>query len=279
MKLKKYGLPTLCLAASVLSFGASAIERNDIPSCYDYADVSEFKLGHAERELFVIVDKTINLDTNLKKSVHQQMQRFNQAGDKITIITFSALAKGAYTDVVFSGTFESALGKKSRDNMNRMKLHKLDQCLEQQKGAINAIHKALAASFPQEEINYPQTELVGTLMNLSDDLIKRSTSSRKIVLVVSDMLENSATISFYKKGSVYLPDANKALTIIDKAGFTGDFDGSEVYVIGAGYVEGAKRYSSQKSVNELENFWRAVFTTNNAKLVQFGKPSLLVAIQ
>lgn len=257
----------------------NASERNDIPSCYDYAQLSEYKPSQPNREIFVIVDKTVNLDINLKKSVHQQLQHFNQSGDKVTIVTFSALAQGDYTDIVFSGLFESGLSSEQRNSMNRMKLKKLEHCLDQQRGAINSAHKLLASAFPTEQDSYPKTELVGTILNLSTDLVARSNADRKIVLVVSDMLENSDSLSFYRQGSVYIPSASDALATIDKAGFKGDFDHSDIYVIGAGFIEGAKRYSSQKSVNELESFWRSVITKNNGQLRQFGKPSLLTQIQ
>ncbi|MDE1210186.1 hypothetical protein [Vibrio aestuarianus] len=274
-------IKTIALVVTMAAFAAvgNASERNDIPSCYDYAQLSEYKPSQPNREIFVIVDKTVNLDINLKKSVHQQLQHFNQSGDKVTIVTFSALAQGDYTDIVFSGLFESGLSSEQRNSMNRMKLKKLEHCLDQQRGAINSAHKLLASAFPTEQDSYPKTELVGTILNLSTDLVARSNADRKIVLVVSDMLENSDSLSFYRQGSVYIPSASDALATIDKAGFKGDFDHSDIYVIGAGFIEGAKRYSSQKSVNELESFWRSVITKNNGQLRQFGKPSLLTQIQ
>ncbi|MFC5079576.1 hypothetical protein VTH8203_01358 [Vibrio thalassae] len=269
----------LLLAMAVSAAVTNASNRNDIPSCYDMANVSELKPTQVERELFVIIDKTVNLNTSLKESVHKQMNRFNRSGDKITIVTFSALAEGDYTDIVFSGAFEPSLSKKDRNAMNRNKLRNLENCLVNQKSAIKPIHGRLASAFPSEQDSYPRTELVGTLLNLSNDLVAPSNAQKKVVLVVSDMLENSETLSFYRNGSVYVTDADKALTTIEESGFQGNFDQSDIYVIGAGYIEGAKRYSSQKSVNELENFWRSIFSSSNGNLKAFGKPSLLTQIQ
>ncbi|WP_428774905.1 hypothetical protein [Vibrio sp.] len=274
------GFRTALMVAGVLATGSAlANERNDIPSCYDYAELGQYKSTQFERELFVVVDRTVRLDLSLKKSVHSQIQHFARPGDKITLVTFSALAEGDYTNVAFRGAFEQPLEGSVRDEVNRLKLRKLDHCLTNQKGAINAVHKRLASLFPATDESYPRTELVGTVLGLSTDLISQSLANRKVVLIVSDMLENSETLSFYRKGKVNVPDAAQAFAKIQAAGFAGDFAGSEVYVIGAGFVEGAKRYSSQKSVNELEAFWQKVVTANNGQLRQFGKPSLMTQIQ
>lgn len=257
---------------SQLAFGAV---RNDIPSCYDFAGLSEYKQSIPSRELFVIVDQTVHLDTNMKVNVHQQVQNFNKPGDKITLVTFSAMAAGEYTNIPFTGYFEQPLSSSVRDSVGRTQLQKLDSCLKSQAKAVNGAQAKLKESFNDGEETYPKTELAGTIMSIGNDLVSRSQSEKKIVLLVSDMLENSETLTFYSKGHVNVPDAQKAYEKIANQGFHADFQGAELHILGAGYIHGGKNYSSYNSMKNLEGFWRLVFKDANAKIAQFGKPNLL----
>lgn len=269
----------LAVVFTLAATGTSANQRNDITSCYDYAGVAEHKQTSPARDLYVLVDQTVRLDVKLKKTVHQQLNAFSKPGDRIFIVTFSALAAGQYTDIQFQGMFDHSMGENVRNSMNRMKLKKFDQCMESQPKALGLINRKLKQSFNDSSIDYPRTELVGSLLNVSSELISRSNAHRKVLLIVSDMLENSDSVSFYSNGRVRAINAETAFDKIQQQGFSGDLNSTEVYVIGAGYVHGAKNYSSQKAVNELENFWRKVITENNGKLKQFGKPQLFSNIQ
>lgn len=257
---------------SQLALGAM---RNDIPSCYDFAGLPTYKSSTPNRELFVLVDKTVHLDKNMKVNVHQQVQNFNKPGDKITLITFSAMAAGEYTNIPFTGYFESPLSPSVRDSVGRNQLQKLDSCLKSQVKAVNGAQLKLKESFNDGEESYPKTELAGTIMSIGNDLISRSQSDRKIILLVSDMLENSETLTFYSKGHVNVPDAQQAYEKIANQGFRADFQGADLHILGAGYIHGGKNYSSYNSMKNLERFWRLVFKNANANIIQFGKPNLL----
>nr|WP_321278134.1 hypothetical protein [uncultured Vibrio sp.] len=139
-------------------------------------------------------------------------------------------------------------------------------------------HKQLKASFALPEDNYPQTELVGALFDISSDLIAKSKANRKIVLVVSDMLENSKQLTFYKRGQVSVPSAEKALTKIESLDAKGNFDNADIHVIGAGYLNGGKNYTNHNSMTQLERFWTQILNNANGNVKQFGKPNLLVSV-
>lgn len=116
-------------------------------------------------------------------------------------------------------------------------------------------------------------------MTLSNDLIRHSSANRKVVLLVSDMLENSETLSFYKNGSVSIADPYKAYNIFARSVMSGDFSQASIYVIGAGFIEKGAKYSSQQAVNKLELFWAKLFEAHQGELMHFGKPSLFAQIQ
>ena len=272
-------LKCLAVVASVsTAFSAMAYQRNDIPSCYDYAKLTEYKTSNVDRELFVIVDQTVHLDTNMKKNVASQLANFGHPGDKVTIVTFSAMAAGEYTNVPFTGRFEKFPSSNVQDDMNAMSLRKLKRCLKSQAGAMGQAQQILKSSFNDGEQGYPATELVGTVLTIGNDLVSRSTAERKIVLLVSDMLENSATLSFYSGGRVKVPDAKVSYSKYKTQGFVGNFEQAEFHVIGAGFIHGGKNYNSTKSMIELEKFWKMVLNDANVDLKQFGKPNLLGSI-
>ncbi|EGQ9284516.1 hypothetical protein F7U66_01415 [Vibrio parahaemolyticus] len=255
---------------------SQAAQRNDIPSCYAYAEVTEAAPTTLPRELFITIDLTTELDDVMRKNVHRQLNNFGKPGDRVTITTFSAVADG-YTRVTFTGLFEQAPNKATRNAMNALKLKKLTHCLKEQKKALMSAHVALKDSFGQLDANYPNTELVGALSDIGNGLVSKSEAERKVVLVVSDMLENSSVLSFYSKGRVLLRDANKAYDKLLKANIETDFGQADVHVIGAGYKLG-KVQGNHHSMTQIEKFWTKVFKESNATMIQFGKPNLLTAV-
>jgi hypothetical protein len=65
---------------------------------------------------------------------------------------------------------------------------------------------------------------------------------------------------------------------LKKSGFTADFDGAKVYVIGAGMVS-KKSYRTSKTLKALTDFWETYFRSSNAKLQAIGTPMLLEDIE
>lgn len=270
----KKTLISLILAACSLNAVAQT-ERDDIVSCYDYADVADYKPATYERDVVVMVDQTVNLDTNLKKTVHKQLGQLLTAGDRIRIVPFSANAQGRYTDVVFDGTFDSELSDDSRNAMNRIKLNKFDACMKQQVGAIRLVHENLKTAFHDSEQVYPKTELAGSLMNVSKSLFSDIGEQRKILILVSDMLENSDVSSFYGSGRVRTIDADAEFAKFDATIPSDALSSVDVFVIGGGYLNGGKAYSSQVALNSLRSFWEKAVTKAGGTLSDFGTPQLL----
>lgn len=264
------------LLLTLFSSVSHASVRNDIPSCYEYAGLSDsLNNKEIERELFIMVDQTALFDTNMKKNVHTQLSNFGKSKDKVTIISFSSMAMGAYMNIEFTGFFESEPMQSVKDNMNAIKLRKLTSCLKNQGQAINKAHLVLKSAFHDEEKRYPRTELVATVLDMGNEIIAKSTAKRKILFLVSDMIENSETLSFYTNKGIQVPDAAASYQKIIAQNFTSNFNGAEAHIIGSGFIKGYQNYISHKSLMELEKFWRLVLTNANAEVKQFGKPNLL----
>lgn len=265
--------------SSLLVCSVFAAQPKDVPSCYDVLQLGEYKPATAERHFIVIIDQTARLDEVLKKSVHQQIEQFVSAGDQVQIVAFSANAKGKYTDLVYNGRFDSPLSADIRNSIGKMTLNKFDACFKAQSKAKSKLHNELHGAFGDGVSEFPKTELIGSLLQVSTDILGSVGDGRKVVLIVSDMLENSSITSFYAKNAVRQIDATSELAKVNKAGLSGDFAGADVYVIGAGFVGKGMAYSSQQALRSLESFWRELVKQHNGNLKQFGKPQLLSPMQ
>lgn len=273
-------LNTLLLTIGLFGSGlVAAAQPNDIPSCYDITNLAEHKAGLANRQLIVIVDQTAELDDRLKKSVHEQVDQFIQPGDQVQIVAFSANAKGKYTEILYNGIFDAPLAARTRNSIGKTTLNRFDACMQAQPQAKAKLHRKLREAYGDETETFPKTELIGSLLQVGSNIIANSPSERKVLLIVSDMLENSSITSFYASNRVRQIDPTVELQKIVKSGISGDLGGADVYVIGAGFVGKGMAYSSQLALDNLEAFWRELFSQHNGTLQQFGKPQLLSPIK
>ncbi len=253
--------------------------RDDFPSCYGLIDRLDLVLASPGRELFIIIDQTVRLDPELRRGVHLKIQHFLQPGDRITLLTFSANAKGRYAGMPLTGRLDPPLDEKVRYHVSVPKLKKFDRCMKKQRRYVRrTIDARLEAAFAQAASNLPKTELVGSLARFGETVISRSPAGRKVILLVSDMFENSDVVTFYSRGAVRPIDIDRAIGGIKSAGLYADWRGAGVYVIGAGFIGGGG-YRSEKLLSNLRRFWEAYLQLSNAKLEGWGAPALLVELQ
>lgn len=270
----------MLFAVMMNSLAFAQADRDDIISCYTYAGMPELKPVNPVRDIVILVDQTVNLDTNLKKSVHEQVQQLAGQGDRIRIVSFSANAQGRYTDITFDGEFDQPLKSEQRNAMNRIKLGKFDKCMEMQGNkAIELVHQKLKASFHDSDKNYPKTELVGSMLDVSTAIYAKNNTQRRIMILVSDMLENSDISSFYASGRVKSIDADKEFAKYSAIISPTALSSVDVFVIGGGYAQGGRAYSSQAALNSLKLFWSKVVEQAGGTLKQFGSPKLLTDIK
>lgn len=279
--MKRILFPLSCIVFAFVShLSQAATLRNDVPSCT--TDVpSEYYQKPMERELVILVDKTMahSLDQGIKAELYQSVTRFIQPGDKVQLVEFSSFAQDSYTKVAFNGQLDTQIDAEHRSYVKKSVLKALDKCLDQQhKFMLNKIGVALQEAFqPQEKPT--NTELIGTLNDISRQVLTYSTSKRKVVLIISDMLENSDITSFYKSNKTRVIDPQQELVKVSNAEMFANFNQADVYIIGTGVVPGNQQYISAQKMNYLELFWRDYFNQSNANLIAFGKPMLLSDIR
>ena len=254
------------------------LARNDVPSCYNALKM-ENPNSSIEKELFILVDQTTPLDKNIMIYTYKNMMKFIKNGYGVSIVSFSANSNGKYTDVAYSGNLENLLADNKKHTIAKKVLRKYEACMNgQYKFAKKKATKALVRVLKGANKKLPHSDIIKSLDDISKHIIKASKASKKVVLLVSDMIEHSSITTFYHKGSLKKIDTKKELDIVKKSGHIADFDGADVYVIGAGII-GKKGYRDAKTLKRLSQFWKEYFSMTNANLKAFGTPMLLEDIQ
>jgi hypothetical protein len=273
-----------CAAAFLIAPGALASSQlprdHAIPSCYD--DLQEYAPRTALGDLTVVIDQTNYLDPRLRQIIRETVDRLIKPGTNVSIATFSAYLQGRYLDVLISGQVEAPIDAKRRDFVSKRELRQNDQCLSDQLVfARRLAAKTLDAAFLGIDPNIEKSDILVALRDLSRRVGEAPVDGR-MVIVVSDMLENSSISSFYQASRIRHLDPDAELRRAATAGIKANFLGARIFVIGAGGVSDrsadGRSYRDPRAMLALEEFWRRWFAASHAELVEFGKPTPLVKI-
>jgi len=258
----------------LLALSTLVLARNDIPSCY-----AALKMDNpnptVEKELFILVDQTTPLDKNMMIYTYKNMMKFIKNGYAVTIASFSANANGKYTDVAYAGKLENLLPQSTKYNIAKKTLRKYQSCMNgQYRYAKKKATKALVRVLKGANKKLPHSDIIKSLDDIAVHIIKPAQASKKVVLLVSDMIEHSSITSFYHKGRIKKIDVNTEMSKVKKSGHIADFGGADIYVVGTGTI-GESGYRDAKTLKRLTNFWETYFSQTNANLKALGTPMLL----
>lgn len=278
--LARIGATVFCAVGILLAHDAQTAKAATatIGSCYDLVRLGDIDAPTASRDLYVLVDQTMVLSKKLQEETYQNIVNFLRPGDTVQIIGFSANAAGYYTEVILRGVIDHRLTEDERYAISKKILRQLDQCYQAQDTQVRQYAgRALIHAFSNATTDLPKTEIVSNLSVVAKDIIGKSETPEKFVLIVSDMMENSDLLSLYGSGKLEKLDADQEVRKLgDKIAFE-DMDQAKIYVIGGGYLADGT-YRSSLALKGLENFWANYFEHSNAALKQFGTPSLLSGI-
>jgi len=253
--------------------------QHEFRSCYDYYKLDIRPEMQIDEAVFVLLDQTTLFDRRLKDQIVSMARSRLRPGNHVYLAKFSAFVNGYYNDWLFDATLDRPLSESQRYEIRKSTLSRLDNCLKKQKKYIRKkIKKSLENAFLKEEEHIPKSDILFALKDFSENVIKKLSAKRKIVIIASDMLENSSVTSFYHNGHLRTIDPEHELKKVEKAGLFGDFDGAEVYVIGAGIINDHHRnrigYKDTRSLMRLKKFWQKYFEYSKARLIEMGAPAL-----
>jgi hypothetical protein len=268
------------LPFSMLLFSCAAVAGNidAVPACY--SEKMPAQKTATDTEIFVVIDQTTLFNSGLKQSIADNVRSFLIPGNAFSVMQFSAFTQGHYTDVLVSGKLDPILVKAARDDVSKPVLNKFDQCMTAQpRLAGQLVGGAMKTAFGDSSSDIAKSDIFASLKDISGK-VRQSAAQHKVVLLASDMLENSSVTSFYAKQSVRQIDSEKELKLVADNQLFGDFGGARVYVIGAGLLaEDAKQrkgiYRPIQTMQALSRFWTGYFQKSNAELAEFGQPALL----
>jgi len=276
MKLKALYALLLCLPAL-----GQAAERNDIPDCYGYAKVTEHRQPGSGRELTVIVDQTIPMPESIQKAAWGQINRFVAPGDRIRLYSFSAFLPNQFMQLRFAGELNQPLEGKVRDSIGMQSLRTFDKCVaEQQAFFRKKFGQTFVSTLREASEEIPRSEIFHSLRDIGDDLARQPADDR-VILLLSDMLENSDFGSFYANNRIRDLQPQQELKRVGEKQLFADLQNARVYVAGAGLItkDVKQAYRSGKTMELLQGFWKGYFEGSNASLVAFGSPSLNVDLK
>ncbi len=266
------------LLLTLLTLSALLFARNDVPSCYKALKMENPDPVPA-KELFILIDQTTPIDKNMMIFTYKNMMKFIKNGYAVTIASFSSNANGKYTDVAYSGKLEALLPDNAKFDIAKKSLRKYEGCMNgQYKFAKKKATKALVRTLKGANKKLPHSDIIKSLDDISDHIIKPSPAKEKVVLLVSDMIEHSSITSFYSKGSLKKVNTKAEMDKVKKSDYMADFDGAKIYVVGAGMVS-KNSYRDSKTLKMLTDFWKSYFQTTNAKLQAIGTPMLLEDVE
>lgn len=272
----------LFLCMLLFSTVAMAGNLDAVSTCYNEKISAQKPI--TDIEIFVVIDQTTMFDGGLRQSIADNIRPFLKPGNAFSVTQFSAFTQGHYTDVLVSGKLDQVLEKAVRDDVSKPVLNKFDQCMAaQSRLAGQLIGRAMKTAFCGSSSDIAKSDVFASLKDISGK-VRQSAAQHKVVLLASDMLENSSITSFYAKQAVRQIDPAKELKLVADNQLFGDFGGARMYVIGAGLLaEDSKHqkgaYRSTQTMQALSKFWTGYFKRSNAELIEFGQPALLNPIR
>lgn len=279
-------LPRWLMSLGLAALGSGALAdtaTNALPDCYQYAQLKRQSPTSVQTELFVVIDQTTPFSSELRQSLAQQIAPLLSPGNALTVFAFSAYTQGHYTHRLLHARLDAPMPAGARDDAGKALLQKFDQCLAFQKQGIQKLaQEALVKVLSQASSSIAKSDVLGSLKDIATQ-VQASGAQRKIVLLASDMLENSSISSFYSNKAVRKIDAAAEWKKVEANQLVANFGGAQIYVLGAGLIDTDTQkngvYRDPQTMGALRNFWEQYFTASQAKLMDFGAPDLLGRIQ
>jgi len=251
-------------------------------SCYDMFKVESRPDSSVNTSVFILIDETTLFDDGLKRQVINNAIKKLQPGNHFYVAKFSAFIDNNYNQKVFEFTLDKPLEKDARFNERKDVLRKLDKCLNDQYNYVgNSLQKSIFESFKSPEKEIPKSDILYALKDFGTTAISQSPANEKIVIIASDMLENSTITSFYSKGTSRNINPQNELKIVEKNSLFSDFGGAKIYIVGAGIISSGKTgtYRDPKVLSSLKSFWDEYFSKSNGVLIEMGQPALKKEIE
>ena len=151
-------------------------------------------------------------------------------------------------------------------------LEDYDACVSNRRETLEAaLTTQIDTAFGQYDKDAERSGIVAALKSFSERFEGDDAQSR-ILILASDMLENSGGLSFYssKSGVSVAPGSLDGLVA---KGRIPQWKGVDVVIVGSGLIPSdVKAFRNEDDLDRLDSFWRGYFDKAGAKQVEIGHP-------
>lgn len=243
--------------------------------CYKLLSLEKFKPGPA-RELVLLIDETTVFTPELINSFAGKVAKAVQPGDRVSLIGFSAVSNKHHVHELASVDVDRMPEPAVERDLPVRRAGDLSQCVTLQRVTKGrALDGAVRAALQRASNAIPFSEIIGAFRDIGGRL-KASEAPSRVVIVATDGLQHSATVTFYDHKAIRLLDPEKEATSLRARGLLSDLAGARVYVFGGGLAPPDAGFRDQAELVALEAFWRRYLKDSGGELVAFGKPVPLV---
>lgn len=272
--MRAFILPILAAIVTLSAQAAQAAQPAAV-DCYALLSLEKFKPAPS-RELVILIDETTVFTPDLINTFTAKVGKTVQPGDRVSLIGFSAVSNKHHVKELASVDIDRMPEPAAERDLPVRRAGDLNQCVTLQKVTKGrAIETVLRAALKRASHTIPFSEIVGAFRDIGGRL-KASEAKTRVVIVATDGLQHSATLTFYDHKAIRLLDAEKEATSLRARGLLSDLGGARVYVFGGGLAPPDAGFRDQAELVALESFWRRYVKDSGGELVAFGKPVPLV---
>lgn len=206
-------------------------------------------IGQPSKVIVVLLDTSGSItadDQNLYQRSYDNLLDGLQAGDRLVLAAIGDKPLNrfsAHTDLT--------------SPLTNVQFNDAD-ALKKTKNTLGANYKRLIDSANPSKLTYLLDTIAATA-----EIFEHTPDSRRILVIMSDMVEESTMVNFNKAPRNNAQD--KALiTRINHAGLLPQLEGVQVFVAGASGANG-------EHMMQLKSFWSTYFQSTGATLIQYGR--------
>ncbi len=253
----------------------AAGQANEFPSCQQ----SFFhKPAAAPAGLLVIaVDRTVVFPRTVVDNTAKRILRAITYGERIVIVEFSDLGSNNYIQVMLNGTLDALPSRTQYESdLPANELGQARQCFRLLRIYVQKkVAGTLLGLLRHPLIKAKNSLILEGLTTISQQVIAPSPIANKQLVIISDMLQNSNTLSVYGSRGLRTVNSANMLTEARRAGLLASLRGVHVYVAGAAYPGRPALHETHGARQALRAFWRKWFSSSGARLELWGEPMLL----
>ncbi len=269
----KWRMGLVAVLAMMAGLPATAVAAE---SCYAHIDYGKPYDTRPQRVLYVVIDQTVALPAEMKTRVKALVSAWGKPGDSVKIARFSANFRGKYPSLTFSGAVEPWPSSQYAHGLRLSDRQQLERCLQRQREEFGGVFMArLDETLAKMDPASPKTDIFVSLKQIAAQVSKEP-ARHKVMLLVSDGLENSDITTFYRRGNIRKISPNKEIGKLRRQGLIPNWHGARVYMYGMGLAPRPGQYVKSHVIRALSRFWDRYFVEGNARVVALGTPELLI---